>query len=146
MTSLQCSGSEQNILSCSVNNQPARSCAQTEDAGVVCQGRMECYDIDCTYCNNSVVLLESFTNIQLHFATDTSTMQANCSTGNIRLVGTEDVEAGTKEGRVEICINNAWGTVCDKFFGPPDAGVVCHQIGGFTRDGMHVVTAEVLLD
>ena len=32
------------------------------------------------------------------------------------------------EGRVEICINNAWGTVCDNKFSSEDAQVVCRQL------------------
>ena len=58
----------------------------------------------------------------------------------MRLVGSEDLKAGTLEGRVEVCINNAWGTVCDTFFGQEDAETVCASIGGFYRVGEFVLT------
>ena len=67
-----------------------------------------------------------------------STPFANCSDGEVRLANvTTDTVEKTQAGRVEICLNNAWGTVCDSQFDSEDAAVVCDLAGGFTRDGKH---------
>ena len=48
-----------------------------------------------------------------------------CPPGDVRLVGGSVVD----EGRVELCLNNAWGTICDDGFDERDANVVCRQLG-----------------
>lgn len=48
-----------------------------------------------------------------------------CTAYNVRLVG----GANALTGRVEICNNNVWGTVCDDNFDNNDARVVCRQLG-----------------
>lgn len=58
-----------------------------------------------------------------------------CIQGDIRLVG----GSSAREGRVEVCNNNAWGTVCDDQFGTPDARVACRQLG-FSDSGNNNVT------
>ena len=53
-----------------------------------------------------------------------------CTNGGIRLLGGN----APSEGRVEICVNKAWGTVCDDVWTTGDANVVCKQ-AGFTGSG-----------
>ena len=48
-----------------------------------------------------------------------------CTNGDVRLAG----GLSSNQGRVEICYNNQWGTVCDNSFTNIDARVVCRQLG-----------------
>lgn len=55
---------------------------------------------------------------------DQITQSNMCTDGEVRLVG----GSNQLEGRVEICINKAWGTVCDNGFNQEDAVIICDQL------------------
>ena len=48
--------------------------------------------------------------------------------GEIRLTN----GVNSHEGRVEICLDGLWSTVCDEFWDESDARVACRQLGFLT--------------
>ena len=60
--------------------------------------------------------------------------EAQCEDGDIRLVN----GSTPLEGRLEICFNRAWGTVCNNMFSVEDANVSCNQLG-FPFNGANVL-------
>ena len=71
----------------------------------------------------------------LHICTITE-----CQNGDIRLQG----GANANEGRVEVCNENRWGSVCDDAWGATDAAVACRQLG-FDATGMYSNTLTIEL-
>ena len=49
----------------------------------------------------------------------------HCAPGEIRLAGSSIPD----RGRVDVCVNGTWGTICDDFWDNRDASVVCRQLG-----------------
>ena len=72
--------------------------------------------------------------------TDIYTFTIVCSNGAIRLVdGSSELE-----GRVEICLNNTWGTVCNRGWQNVDAMVACRQAGHSTIGKSHALENRII--
>ena len=67
-------------------------------------------------------------------------MHSDCVDGDIRLVNGPT----QLEGRVEVCINQAWGSVCQYSWRDSDASVVCNQLG-YQRGGKNIKFTVVVL-
>ena len=109
--SVNCIGTETSIFDCTIKyGGESSSCDPLADAGIICQGRLSGVYI---YTANIYVL-----------SVGTVTFD-NCTHGELRLGATSVVT----RGRVEICFNGVWGTVCDDGWNTIDANVVCDQLG-----------------
>ena len=70
--------------------------------------------------------------------TESSTESGDCQTGEVRFAAdySDNSTETSRQGTIQICVNNAWGTVCsDNLFDTTDAGIFCDQLEGFTSDG-----------
>ena len=67
----------------------------------------------------------SYVHFHSHISDPMEVFHSACMDGDVRLVG----GVTDNEGTVEVCLNNAWGTICHYSWSSTAANVVCNQLG-----------------
>lgn len=105
-----CTGSESRLSDC--RSGPATQCTHSDDAGVTCQNSQSV-----RHCS---------------FQEDNGALSEYCQDGDLRLVDGGD----ELEGRIEMCYEELYGTICGSGFDLVAASVVCRQLGFSSPLGM----------
>ena len=113
MDEIACNGSEYRLIDCAYDGDSS-DCRSYEAAGVLCSDA----------CKRLIYIRVNLIDIEFLLIL----CAVICQNGDLRLVGGQS----QYEGRVEVCWNETWGTVCDGGWSTNDAKVACRQLG-FSR-------------
>lgn len=105
-TNYQCTGSETHLEDCPVGQFSEGDCQHAADPGVVCYPSTP-----------ASMMTTMLPNLVTTLPPDVATP--------VRLMGGNS----PFQGRVEVYLNNAWGTICDDSWDTTDARIVCRQLG-----------------
>ena len=129
---VRCTGGESRLLDCSSFGVGVHSysCGHDDDAGVRCNGRSCASNEEMGVKCNGRYSASSLCTICPCYPARSN----ECSNGTIQLRGGNSLH----EGRIEICVEGSWGTVCGTSWDSRDAAVVCRQLG-YPSLGKYVV-------
>ena len=122
MDNVGCRGSESRLIDCYHNVIGVHNCDHSDDAGIRCRGKAKKIRTWKIVAGSNI--MRAF--FSLHDWTVFLTARGtDCTHGQIQLRGGWT----SREGRVEICVDGTWGTVCDDGWNYNDARVACRQLG-----------------
>ncbi len=107
VSNISCTSFEDRLNKCTINKQTECMKQCPSILGLHCYGNV--YNLYYNY-----IILRSLCIVP-----------GDCTEGSIRLVD-GIIE---QEGRVEVCINGVWGSICDDGWDKTDAHIVCKQMG-----------------
>ena len=114
-----CSGTEQELMECAHAGIGNHICGRAVFGGLI-QSEHE-FDV-AIMCKGTLYIIL----LQFHTIFDTCCVfPDDCEDGEVRL---QDGTASSN-GRVEVCQNGIWGSVCSSQWDDTDASVVCRELG-----------------
>ena len=129
---IECYGTERHISECSHRGWGVHNCVHSEYVAVSCVGNplstssVLSSRITSQMTSSPATIVSSTTIQSTRQTTQSSSTFVPCPReGSVALIGGRS----SREGRLQVCHNGIWGTVCDNGFTDAAARVVCYSLG-----------------